>query len=1079
MKLTIYRPNGTAIFDIIPDTSSGHDWSLMTDNRLSISFELERCIVLLPGYYVDFDGIRYYIIEEYKPTLVNSTQWKYNVTLKDAASWLAITVALNMIDGKNTPIFQYTATAAEHAAIIVNNLNRRMGTLAWKVGSVIETGNISIDYSGKYCSDVLQEIVDGEGTEWWVDGMTLNIGRAEFGDPIVLGYRQGLLGNITCAQADNIRSYAYLFPVGSTRNIDPTKYGYDRLQLPNGQTRVDMNVEQGVAELVEEKAFSHIFPRYIGKVTSVSTSTGTSEDGTSFLIYFVEDKNIPFNPNEYELPGAVKHIIFQSGELMGVDFEVNYNAATHEFEIITQWPNGGGQLPGGLLVPKVGDEYVVWNITMPNEYYSRASQEFLEAAQAFAASAVKDVSVYKAQLDYIDVQERGLKVRPGQRVRLLSNEFFSSGYYDSRITRITRKLDIPDAVNIDVSAIRVVGTIQKLQNSLQSTASQVAQVTNTVQTVVQTVTNAVTLTGNQRVKGVKNFVDGIKVCDSPILSYDPKTKSWLFDGNLIVTGAGAFHAELGDLDVPTIMDALVTDEQSISKAGDTLKVLWQNLPIDGNTIKRNADGTLSAPGGGSGGGSAEVTYDSVISALGYTPLASTEEVLEDLNDATAGRFFTMTSGYGSTNGNKPTEYWATGLTLAYAQNSSFRRQLAFAGGHDDSLYIRAQHNGTWKPWSKVLTSSLDGKYLAIGANIGQANVARAQLDVISADANPSDITMGADSQRYWDLTARNANGGVGKAFGIYNYTASSYALFVTETNNVAIGGDVTPTERLRVTATSGWSTSFKNTNAAVSTSHADGYGMFIASTMPTTSSGYLFRVWQGSLSGVSGTGTAIFDVMANREFHIRHIGVGSYSEGLRLYNSNGAKDGWSEINFGCDPSATSGTHDYQWTIGRNSSNNFIIRNAWTDRFQIDLSGYASLWGNLIVTGGITAHYTSDERLKTNLRPINAGQMILSLGRVREFEYIDSEIERNSLYKGSHIGLIYQDVKGSALSKMCFEREDGYGSLNYFDTSLKALLVGVAQEHEIRLTEDERELQAVKEDNKALRKEIEYLKQRVA
>jgi uncharacterized protein (DUF342 family) len=135
-------------------------------------------------------------------------------------------------------------------------------------------------------------------------------------------------------------------------------------------------------------------------------------------------------------------------------------------------------------------------------------------------------------------------------------------------------------------------------------------------------------------------------------------------------------------------------------------------------------------------------------------------------------------------------------------------------------------------------------------------------------------------------------------------------------------------------------------------------------------------------------------------------------------------------------------------------------------------------GNILATGGITARYTSDERLKTNLRPINAGQMILSLGRVREFEYIDSEVEKNNLYKGSHIGLIYQDVKGSALSKMCFEREDGYGSLNYLDTSLTALLVGVAQEHERRLTEDERELQAVKKENKALRKEIEQLKQRV-
>lgn len=578
MKLTVYRPDGTALFDIIPDASSGHDWSLMTDNRLSLSFESESCTVLMPGCYVDFDGIRYYIIEEYKPTLVNSMQWKYNVTFKDAASWLAITVALNTIDGKNTPIFQYTAPAAEHAAIIVANLNRRMNTTAWTVGSVIDTGNISIDYNGKYCADVLQEIVDGEDTEWWVDGMTLNIGRAEFGNTIELGYRQGLLGNITCTQSDNMRSYAYLFPVGSTRNIDPTKYGYDRLQLPNGQTRVDMNVEQGVAELVEEKAFSHIFPRYIGKVTNVATSTGTSEDGEQFLIYFIEDKNIPFNPNDYELPGAVKHIIFQSGELMGSDFEVNYNATTHQFEIITQWPNGGGQLPGGLLIPAIGDEYVVWNISMPDEYYPRASQEFLEAAEAFAASAIKDASVYKATLDYIDARERGLTIRPGQRVRLLSDEYFSSGYYDSRITRITRKLDLPDAITIDVSAVRVIGTIQKLQNSLQSTASQVAQVTNTVQTVVQNVTNAVSLTGNQLVRGMKDFVDGLKIGGLPIRKINENTV--FIDANVAFGGAATMFG----------------------KGSTTFPTIWANIPIDGNTIGRNEQGELYVIGGTSGGG---------------------------------------------------------------------------------------------------------------------------------------------------------------------------------------------------------------------------------------------------------------------------------------------------------------------------------------------------------------------------------------------------------------------------------------------------------------------------------------------
>ena len=43
----------------------------------------------------------------------------------------------------------------------------------------------------------------------------------------------------------------------------------------------------------------------------------------------------------------------------------------------------GAQLPGGLLIPKVGDEYILWNIRMPKEYYTLAEQEFAEAVDEY------------------------------------------------------------------------------------------------------------------------------------------------------------------------------------------------------------------------------------------------------------------------------------------------------------------------------------------------------------------------------------------------------------------------------------------------------------------------------------------------------------------------------------------------------------------------------------------------------------------------------------------------------------------------------------------------------------------------
>ena len=133
--------------------------------------------------------------------------------------------------------------------------------------------------------------------------------------------------------------------------------------------------------------------------------------------------------------------------------------------------------------------------------------------------------------------------------------------------------------------------------------------------------------------------------------------------------------------------------------------------------------------------------------------------------------------------------------------------------------------------------------------------------------------------------------------------------------------------------------------------------------------------------------------------------------------------------------------------------------------------YTQIWkfgGNILTTGLITMQGTSDKRLKRNIRSFNASEELMKLGGVYQFEYIDEEITRNSEYKGTHFGLIYQNVKQTSLAKMCYEREDGYGALNYLDTSFISLLAGVGIEHETRIQRLERE-------NKELRSEIERLK----
>lgn len=485
MKITIYNTDSTILAEVYALGRSSQDWGIMTDNALSLEFETSQCVILPPGCYVEFDGTQFFLLEEYRPTLLNKTRWQYNVTFRDATSLLSVVAALNTIDGKNTPLMVLTAPVYEHALIVISNMNRFFGDITWAVGEIVSTENIEIDYTGKYCSDILTELCSKTDLEWWFDGYTLNIGRCEFGELLELGYMNGLLGDIECSQANNALSYAYLYPIGSTRNIDPTQYGNDRLQLPDGIVRIPMN-SKGIAELVEETAFAGIYPRYVATVSAVRTEQRTNEDGTPFTIYYIADNNLPFDPNEYEIAGLVKRITFQSGELMGREFEVNFNSDTKEIEIITQFPYEDIQVPGGVLIPSIGDQFVIWNITMPIEYYTLASQEFLEVAQQFAKDTTKDTSVYKTITDYIYTQEQETKLMPGQRVRLLSDYYFpDKGYYDSRITHISRDIDKPHQVSLEISAVRSIGTLAQLAANVKSNEVVFRQLSASIPPIVK------------------------------------------------------------------------------------------------------------------------------------------------------------------------------------------------------------------------------------------------------------------------------------------------------------------------------------------------------------------------------------------------------------------------------------------------------------------------------------------------------------------------------------------------------------------------------------------------------------------
>lgn len=492
MLLTLYDHYGNEKAELQANDSSRQDKAVQGDNVLSLGFTLYEHVSIDVNDYVDFGGERYWALEQYEPAEKSSVEWEYNVKLYGIESLIKRFLVLNNTDGENEAVFTLTARPVDHVRLIVKCINDGMDqTTNFKVGSVEGTDNVVINYEGKYCDEALKELADAVGVEWWIEGETVNLSRCQWGSSVVLGYGEGLT-SLEQDKADNVKFYTRLFPIGSSRNIDRETYGASRLQLPGGAKYVDLPdlVEKyGVIHHYEQEAFSGIYPRRVGEVSSVRSEEVEDSDGKPFTIWYFKDDSLTFDPNDYEIGGLVKHVSFQEGsELAGLGaedghyFEVNYDSETHEFEIITTWPyDDDRQLPGDTLVPQPGDKYILWNIRMPDEYYTLAEKEFQTSVEEYNRKHVQDVSLYKGGTDHVWIEETGTELEIGRRVRLKSQEYFPTlGYRDSRITRISRSVNLPSQMDIEISDALSSGTLEKIDDAISDAKSYAGSILGAV-----------------------------------------------------------------------------------------------------------------------------------------------------------------------------------------------------------------------------------------------------------------------------------------------------------------------------------------------------------------------------------------------------------------------------------------------------------------------------------------------------------------------------------------------------------------------------------------------------------------------
>lgn len=448
MELNIYSKDGSLKLTVSPSESSTVTEEVGGECSVSLSFETFELCAIEVNDYIEVAGVRYKARMAYRPKMRNRQSYSYSLRfyapIHDAQQALMKTET----DGGLISEFSLWGGPREHLQKWVDNMNRLAGSELWTIGSVITGENKNIDYRNVNCWDAAfgsNGIASTYETEMWADGYVINLCKCERGERITLGYGAGLTSLTPEDNSDKVRFFTRLFPLGSTRNINVSTYGSSRLQLPSRATFVDHNTDRyGVFEDSEEDAFAGIFPQYIGTVTAVRSEPKTDENGKKFTVYYIKDSGMTWEPQA--LPEQTFMLSFQTGDLQGYgddtnkSFQAEWHKDTKEWEIINIWLDENTQVPGGNIVPVVGNQYFPWNMIMPQEYITEAEKRYEAAVNDFVANYSGEPVAYSGSTDYIHCAKQAVSLRIGQNVRLESDLYFEEGYQNTRITKVVRKL---------------------------------------------------------------------------------------------------------------------------------------------------------------------------------------------------------------------------------------------------------------------------------------------------------------------------------------------------------------------------------------------------------------------------------------------------------------------------------------------------------------------------------------------------------------------------------------------------------------------------------------------------------------
>ena len=189
-----------------------------------------------------------------------------------------------------------------------------------------------------------------------------------------------------------------------------------------------------------------------------------------------------------------------------------------------------------------------------------------------------------------------------------------------------------------------------------------------------------------------------------------------------------------------------------------------------------------------------------------------------------------------------------------------------------------------------------------------------------------------------------------------------------------------------------------------------------------------------------------------------NVGIGTTSVSRALHVNSGATNEVARFESS-DTEVTVEFKDITGTASLKCRNDYRFNNSSGELVRIDSSGNVGIGttspaealhvvGEIVATGDITAFYSSDRRLKENIKNIpDAVEKVQQINGV-SYSWKDKEID-GYFKREKEIGVIAQDVE-EVLPEIVATRDDGYKAVRY--DRLVALLIEAVKEQQQQIDE---------------------------